>query len=66
MQKLVWALALPTVLALSGCFENDVERAAAGAGIGAIAAELTDNDVLTGAAVGAGIGALSDDIADAF
>ncbi|MBY6048108.1 hypothetical protein KUV47_02100 [Vannielia litorea] len=66
MQKLLWAAALPFVFALSGCLENDVQRAAVGAGIGAVAASATDNDPLIGAAVGAGVGALSDDIADAF
>ena len=66
MQKLILAAALPFLFTLSGCLENDVQRAALGAGIGAVAASATDNDPLVGAAVGAGVGALSDDIANAF
>ncbi|MDF1871440.1 YMGG-like glycine zipper-containing protein [Vannielia sp.] len=66
MQKIIWAVALPSAFLLSGCLESDVQRAAVGAGVGAVAAEVTDNDPLVGAAVGAGIGALSDEIADAF
>lgn len=66
MHKLIWAAALPFVLILSGCLENDVQRAAVGAGVGAVAAGATDNDPLVGAVVGAGVGALSDDIANAF
>lgn len=66
MQKLIWAAALPFVLALSGCLENDVERAAVGAGVGALAADVTDNNVLLGAAIGAGVGAVSDNIARSY
>lgn len=53
--------AIPLMLALAGC-ENDVERAAVGAGVGAVAAEATGNSPVVGAAVGAGVGAVSDDI----
>lgn len=62
MRKLILGATLPAMLlALAGC-DNDVERAAAGAGIGAVAAEATGNNPVVGAAVGAGIGAISDDI----
>ncbi len=46
---------------LAGCLENDVERAAAGAVAGAVIADVTNGNILTGAAIGAGAGALCDD-----
>ncbi|AXX98423.1 YMGG-like glycine zipper-containing protein [Profundibacter amoris] len=54
---LVALLATP----LAGCLENDVQRAAAGAAAGAVIADVTNGDVLTGAVIGAGAGALCDD-----
>tara|TARA_Y100000815_G_scaffold228895_1_gene218043 strand:+ start:1428 stop:1694 length:267 start_codon:yes stop_codon:yes gene_type:complete len=54
--------ALAAVLTLSACGETDVERALTGAAVGAVAADLTENDPLVGAAVGAGVGAYSDNL----
>ncbi|WP_428539704.1 hypothetical protein [Profundibacter sp.] len=50
-------LAMP----LAGCLDNDIERAAAGAAAGAVIADVTNGNVLTGAVIGAGAGALCDD-----
>ncbi len=61
MQIKVWTIAAILVTTLSGCLENDGERAVAGAAAGAIIADATDNNVLAGAAIGAGAGALCDD-----
>jgi len=56
------ALAVVFTSLLSGCLENDVQRAAAGAAAGAVIADVTNGDVLTGAVIGAGAGALCDDV----
>ncbi len=60
MQKSILMLSFVT-LALAGCVQNDGTRALIGAGVGAAAASVTDNDVALGAALGAGAGALCDD-----
>ena len=65
MRNIILGAALPVTLLLAGC-DNDLERAAVGAGIGAVAAEATDNDPVIGAAVGAGVGAISDDISRGY
>jgi len=59
IKHLVFVAVLATPLA--GCLENDVQRAAAGAAAGAVIADVTNGDVLTGAVIGAGAGALCDD-----
>jgi len=59
IRQLVLVALLSTPLA--GCLENDLQRAAAGAAAGAVIADVTNGDVLTGAVIGAGAGALCDD-----
>lgn len=59
IRQLVLVALLATPLA--GCLENDLQRAAAGAAAGAVIADVTNGDVLTGAVIGAGAGALCDD-----
>jgi len=56
------ALVAILVIPLAGCLDNDIERAAAGAAAGAVVADVTNGDVLTGAVIGAGAGALCDDV----
>ncbi|MEM7642772.1 MAG: hypothetical protein AAF366_09610 [Pseudomonadota bacterium] len=58
-----------TVLLLAGCnagvgggVNNDLERAAVGAGLGALTSAALDEDVGTGAAIGAGAGIFCDDV----
>jgi osmotically inducible lipoprotein OsmB len=41
---------------LAGCMANDTQRALVGAAAGAVVADATGNDALTGAALGAGAG----------
>ncbi|MEM8825172.1 MAG: hypothetical protein AAGF30_16315 [Pseudomonadota bacterium] len=59
-----------SVLLLAGCnaagygggVNNDLERAALGAGLGALTSAALDEDVGTGAAIGAGAGIFCDDV----
>jgi osmotically inducible lipoprotein OsmB len=60
MHKSILILSLVTA-ALAGCVQNDGSRALIGAGVGAAAAAVTENDIATGAAIGAAGGALCDD-----
>jgi len=62
MQIKYLALVAILITPLSGCLDNDVERAAAGAVAGAVVADVTNGSVLTGAVIGAGAGALCDDV----
>lgn len=55
-------IAAASFAALAGCqMSPDAERAAVGAGVGAVGAAVLDGNILTGAAVGAAAGALCDD-----
>ena len=56
------ALVAVLIAPLTGCLDNDVERAAAGAAAGVVVAKVTNGDVLTSALIGAGAGALCDDV----
>ncbi len=58
--KIILALAVAT--GLSGCLENDTERALAGAAGGALVANAIGGNVVTGAVAGAAAGALCDDV----
>ncbi|MDW4548048.1 hypothetical protein R5H32_01650 [Defluviimonas sp. D31] len=60
VSKVLVGLAL--MASLAGCMQSDGERALAGAAAGAVIADVTDNNVLTGAAIGAAGGALCDDV----
>jgi osmotically inducible lipoprotein OsmB len=60
MHKSLIILSLVTA-ALAGCVQNDGTRALIGAGVGAAAASVTENDVALGAVGGAAAGALCDD-----
>ncbi|MCU9847062.1 hypothetical protein OEZ60_03505 [Defluviimonas sp. WL0024] len=60
VSKVLVGLAL--MASLAGCMQTDGERALAGAAAGAVIADVTDNNVLTGAAIGAAGGALCDDV----
>ncbi|WP_372602718.1 hypothetical protein [Actibacterium sp.] len=61
MRKLTLIAAPALFLALAGCLESDGERALAGALGGALIADATGGNVITGAAIGAAGGALCDD-----
>jgi len=56
-------LAVAAIASLSACLDNDLERGLAGAAVGAVVADATGGDVLTGAAVGGAAGALCDEVA---
>lgn len=55
---LVTALVVP----LAGCLETDAERGLAGAAAGALIADATDSNVLTGAVLGGAAGVFCDDL----
>ena len=55
-------LAVAAIASLSACLDNDLERGLAGAAVGAVVADATGGDVLTGAAVGGAAGALCDEV----
>lgn len=59
-QQMFKTVALVAVLStiLSGCMANDAQRALIGAGVGAVAADATGNDMLLGAGAGAAAGLL--------
>ncbi|AVW90405.1 hypothetical protein [Celeribacter baekdonensis] len=61
MRKSILILGLVSVSALAGCLQTDGERAIAGAAAGAVVADATNNNVLTGAALGALAGTYCDD-----
>ncbi|PTQ71237.1 lipoprotein [Celeribacter persicus] len=61
MRKSILISAFVSVAALAGCMQTDGERALAGAAAGAVVADATDNNVLTGAALGALAGTYCDD-----
>ncbi|SDE90894.1 hypothetical protein SAMN04488117_101687 [Celeribacter baekdonensis] len=61
MRKSILVLGLISVTALAGCLQTDGERALAGAAAGAVVADATDNNVLSGAALGALAGTYCDD-----
>ncbi|MFZ1727804.1 MAG: hypothetical protein WBO29_00735 [Albidovulum sp.] len=50
------------IAALSGCLENDTERGLAGAAGGALIADVTGGNALTGALVGGAAGVFCDDV----
>lgn len=58
MRKSFFLLAVLT-LPLAGCLDDPGTRALAGAGAGAILADATDNNALTGAVIGGLAGAAS-------
>jgi hypothetical protein len=61
MRNTKFILAAIGLSALAGCMETDGQRALAGGAAGAIIADATDNNAVTGAALGAAAGALCDD-----
>ncbi len=54
--------ALIGVAALAACGDTDLERGVTGAAIGAVTAEVLDEDPLTGAVIGGAAGVISDDV----
>lgn len=63
MRNTTLVLAVLGATALSGCMQTDGQRALTGAAAGAIIADATDNNAITGAALGAAAGALYCDVA---
>lgn len=61
MSRISMLLVGTAIVALSAC-TPDSERAAVGAGVGAVGAAVLDGNILAGAAVGAAAGALCDDV----
>lgn len=61
MQKTSFILATVAIFGLAGCLEGDLERGAAGAAGGLVAAEVLNTDRTGTALAGAAIGVLCDD-----
>ncbi|MGO4851318.1 glycine zipper 2TM domain-containing protein [Phaeovulum sp. W22_SRMD_FR3] len=62
MRNITLILGALAITTLAGCMQTDGERALAGAAVGAVAADATDNNALTGAAIGALAGTYCDDL----
>lgn len=62
MQKTLTFAAVAAVLTLAACGDNDLERGVSGAAIGAVGAELTGGNAVTGAALGGAAGVFCDDL----
>ncbi len=62
MQKLLSLTLAAAILALAGCGDTDLERGLTGAGIGAVGAELTGGNAVTGAVVGGAAGVVCNDV----
>jgi hypothetical protein len=62
MQKTLAILVVAATFGLAACGDTDLERGVSGAAIGAVGAELTGGNVVTGAAVGGAAGVLCDDL----
>ncbi|WP_296419660.1 hypothetical protein [Pseudooctadecabacter sp.] len=62
MQSFRILLAVAAIASLSACLDNDLERGLAGAAAGAVVAEATGVDPLTGAIAGGAAGALCDEV----
>jgi len=60
MLKKTWIIAAAATFGLAGCLETDLERGAAGAAIGALAADEIGLSRGEGAVAGAAAGALLD------
>lgn len=56
-----WIIAAAAFTALAGCLDNDLERGAAGAATGAVAADIVGGNVVGGALIGGAAGVLCDD-----
>lgn len=61
MSRITMLVASAAFAVVAGC-TPDTERAAVGAGVGAVGAAVFDGNILAGAAVGAAAGALCDDV----
>ncbi|MCB2094981.1 MAG: hypothetical protein H6901_06365 [Rhodobacteraceae bacterium] len=57
-----YILGLAIIAALSGCLENDAERGLAGAAGGAVIADVTGGNAVTGALIGGAAGVFCDDV----
>ncbi|MCB2137139.1 MAG: hypothetical protein KDE08_14550 [Rhodobacteraceae bacterium] len=55
-------LGLAVIAALAGCLDNDAERGLAGAAGGALIADATGGNALTGALIGGAAGVFCDDL----
>lgn len=62
MQKTFALIAIAATLGLAACGDSDLERGVSGAAIGAVGAEVTGGNAVTGAAVGAAAGVFCDDL----
>lgn len=59
MRKTLFLLAILAPITVAGCMSTPTERALGGAVAGAVIADATKNDVITGALIGGAAGAVS-------
>ncbi|MDP4032215.1 MAG: hypothetical protein Q8P60_05060 [Pseudorhodobacter sp.] len=62
MQIIKWVVAAAILSTLAGCLETDAERGLAGAAGGAVIADATGGNALTGALIGGAAGVFCDDL----
>ena len=62
MRKSFITVAIAATFGLAACGDTDLERGVSGAAIGAVGAELTGGNAVTGAAVGGAAGVFCDDL----
>ena len=66
MMNNTWKKALSVLIAvaltLSGCLDTDAKRGLAGAAGGAVIADVTGGNALTGAVIGGAAGVICDDV----
>ncbi len=62
MRTSIITVAIAAILGLAACGDTDLERGVSGAAIGAVGAEITGGNPVTGAAVGGAAGVFCDDL----
>lgn len=62
MRKMTIVLMLLSATSLSACLDNDLECGLAGAAGGAVIADATGGNAVTGAAIGGAAGVLANDV----
>ena len=62
MRKIFFVVSAVAVVGLSGCLDTDLECGLAGAALGAVVADSSGGNVLTGALVGGAVGVAANDV----
>jgi len=62
MQIIKWVMAAALLSSLAGCLQNNAQRGIAGAATGALIADATGGNAVTGALIGGAAGVLCQDL----